>query len=74
MDKHTEWICIYRTAQAFEAEVIKGNLEMANIPAVILNKTDSSLLAYVFGTVEIHVPKQFEAEAAEILKNSTLDN
>lgn len=61
------WVCIYKTNNRFEAEAVKGNLDSADITCVILNKQDSSYLA--FGYVEVHVPKDQEEQAKLILNN-----
>lgn len=63
-----KWICIYKTNSVFEAEAIVGNLESNGFTAVILNKRDSSYLA--FGYVEIHVPEGQQEEAIQYLNNN----
>lgn len=69
----TNWVCVYKTPKLFEANAIKGNLESENIPVVILNRQDSSYLA--FGYVEVHVPLENEQEAKNILfRNSYTEN
>ncbi len=64
MSDSITWTCIYKTAKRFEAEAIRGNLESSDIPCVILNKQDSSYLA--FGLIEIHVPEN-KRKAAELI-------
>lgn len=59
------WVCILKTNSRFEAEAAKGNLEHASVPCVLLNKQDSSYLA--FGYVELHVPASWEQRARHIL-------
>ena len=59
------WTCLYKTSSRFEAEAIKGNLENEGIACVILNKQDSSYLA--FGMVEVHVPAEKLAEAQALI-------
>lgn len=72
-NKKTNWVCVYKTTKLFEANAIIGNLESENIPAVILNRQDSSYLA--FGYVEVHVPQENEQEARDILfRNSHTEN
>jgi hypothetical protein len=66
MNDHIKWICIHKTSNKFEAEAMKGNIESAGIPCVILNKQDSSYLA--FGYVELHVPENRVAEATALLQ------
>jgi hypothetical protein len=67
-DNENVWTCIYKTTSLFEAETIKGNLEHAQIDAVILNKRDSSYLN--FGYIEIHVPSLQEKKAAQLLNEN----
>lgn len=61
------WVCVYSTTLPHLAEVIIGNLESSNIPAVKINKRDSSYGG--FGQVEIHVPKNFEIRARLLIDN-----
>ena len=68
MNNNIEWVCVYKTMANFEAEAIKGNLEAQGIPAVILNKKDSSHMAFVFGTLEIHVDATRKEEALALLE------
>lgn len=72
MKKNTSWECIYKTSNLFEAEAVKGNLESAEIPCVIMNKQDSSYLA--FGYIEIHVPCNLKDSAIIILNNNIHQN
>ena len=65
MSDTIKWVCIFKTNNKFEAEVMKGNIESADIPCVILNKQDSSYLS--FGYVELHVPEERKAEVEQLL-------
>jgi hypothetical protein len=59
------WIRIFSTTDPGKAAIYKGRLDENGIPAVILNKQDSS---YVFlGKVEIHVPADRKDEAEALL-------
>jgi len=61
-----DWVRIFATTDPGLAAIYKGRLEENGIPAVILNKQDSS---YVFlGKVEIHVPADRVAEAGELIE------
>ena len=61
-----DWVRIYASTDPGKAAIFKGNLEEQGIPAVILNKQDSS---YVFlGKVEIHVPAERAAEAKALVE------
>ena len=64
------WVCVYKTTRAFEADAVAGNLKNQDISAVIINKQDQSYLA--FGYVEVHVPAEDQTRAEEIIQ--TLSN
>lgn len=64
----TNWICVFKSSSRFEAEAARGNLESAAIPCVMLNKQDSSYLA--FGYVELHVPEEFMEQAKQLLQST----
>lgn len=68
----SKWVCIYKSNSLFQAEVIKGTIETAEIPVVILNKQDSSYLA--FGYVEVHVPEEYQQTALAIINNEIQAN
>jgi hypothetical protein len=72
MQEQVNWVCIYKTNQKFEAEAVKGNLESAGVPCVVLNKQDSSYLA--FGYVELHVPEHRKDDALRILSEDPTIN
>lgn len=61
------WHKLYSTRNYAEANIIKGMLEENNIAAVVLNKMDSSYLA--FGDIEIYVPLHLKEIAAQLLKD-----
>jgi hypothetical protein len=65
LDKNVKWIKVYATAQTYQAEIIKGNLENAGIPAVVINKRDSSYLN--FGEAEIYVAETDAETAIELI-------
>jgi hypothetical protein len=60
-----QWVCVFKTNRRFEAEAVKGNLESEEIPCILLNKQDSTYMA--FGYVELHVPIEFKKAAEMIL-------
>ncbi|MCC7031144.1 MAG: DUF2007 domain-containing protein [Chitinophagaceae bacterium] len=70
MADNTKWVCIFKTSNRFEAEAVKGNIESAGINCVILNRQDSSLLA--FGYVEVHVPEH-SSNAAQLVINNQFE-
>lgn len=69
MSNHqTSWVCVFKTNRHFEAEAAKGHLEAEGIPCVLLNKQDSSYMA--FGYVELHVPLDNKQQAELLLKDN----
>lgn len=58
------WIKLLVGANSFELEMTKQMLEEHDIPAVILNKQDSS---YKFGQMELYVHESQEAAARLLL-------
>jgi hypothetical protein len=62
------WFKLYTTKNYLEANMIKGLLEENNIKAIILNRQDSSYLA--FGEIELYVPIFFKEIALHILNNA----
>jgi len=65
MEKH--WIKLFATPNPIEAEIIKQMLEAHEVPAVIINKQDSS---YRFGQIELYVHQSDESLARELLADS----
>ena len=59
-----DFIKVYATKNAFEAELIKGLLLNNNIEATIINKKDSQFL---FGDIEVHVASADAESAKEII-------
>jgi len=58
------WICILTETEAFRAELMKNALEVAEIPAVLLNQKDSS---YGFGEMALWVPEPETERARQLL-------
>jgi hypothetical protein len=71
MSDKIKWVCVYKSNSRFDAEVVKGNVESNNIPCVMINKQDSTYMA--FGYVELHVPEEFKTQAETIIQQSNLD-
>lgn len=63
-----DWFKLYSTKNYLEANIIKGMLEENNIQTVILNKQDSSYLA--FGEIELYVPAHLKDIARQLLNNA----
>lgn len=60
------WIRLFTGTDFFRAEIIRQSLEAAGIPAVLLNKKDSS---YGFGQIEVLVHEADQMAAEGILMN-----
>jgi len=61
------WEKIFTTSQPFQAEMARQVLEEAGIQAVVINKKDSSYLA--FGEAEVYVPQGDVIRAKHLIKN-----
>lgn len=72
MNNDIQWVVLHKTTSKFEAEAIKGNMEAQGIPAIVLNKQDSSYNA--FGYVEVHVDKTRLAEAEKLMEANNSSN
>ena len=62
------WFKLYTTKNFAEANIIKGMLEENNIKTIILNKQDSSYLA--FGDIDLYVPAHLKDLAQQLLANA----
>jgi len=63
------WVKVYTTENAFTAEIIKQGLIESEIPAVVLNKQDSSYRSFGVLTVMVR-PEDFDKANAYILENN----
>ncbi|GGE11816.1 MULTISPECIES: putative signal transducing protein [Sphingobacterium] len=61
---NSNWTKLKVYNQAYEAEIVKNMLIENNIPAVVLNKKDSS---YLFGVVELYVENENSEKATELM-------
>ena len=61
---NSNWTKLKVYNQAYEAEIVKNMLIENNIPAVVLNKKDSS---YLFGVVELYVENENSEKASELM-------
>lgn len=61
------WQSIYSTDKPWQAEIAKQVLFDNGIEAVVINKRDSSYLA--FGEVEVYVSQEDAEKSKELLKN-----
>jgi hypothetical protein len=63
------WVKVYTTENPYSAEIIKQGLIESDIPAVVLNKQDSSYKT--FGVLNVMVNQEdFEKALAYILQNN----
>lgn len=63
------WKKIKVYTNAIEAEIVKQMLEESGIPAIVLNKQDSSYL--VFGKIELYVNQQDQQQALVLIESTT---
>ncbi len=66
-----QWQVLHKTQSFAEASIIQGVLEENNIPAILLNKQDSSYLN--FGYVEVHVHFAMMDVAKQLLNKALLN-
>jgi len=61
-----DWKQVFLAGELYQAEIARELLENNGINAVVINKKDSSYLA--FGNLEVYVNENDEEKAIEILK------
>jgi Putative prokaryotic signal transducing protein len=66
-----KWFLIHRTKSIAEASILQGMLEQNEIPTQILNKQDSSYLA--FGEIELYVPAHLKDLATTLLAQALMN-
>ncbi|MFZ4862398.1 DUF2007 domain-containing protein [Sphingobacterium sp. Mn56C] len=64
------WIKLRTYTNALQAEIVKQMLEENGVPAVLLNKQDSS---YLFGKIELFVSEEVEQQALALLEDSEIE-
>lgn len=72
MDKH-ELVVVYTTQGTLRAEMVKGRLESAGIPALLKYESAGRALGIIIdglGEAKVLVPKEFEEKAREVLKEN----
>jgi hypothetical protein len=62
----SNWQKVYTALISHHAEIVKGVLETHGIPAVVMNRKDSS---YHFGHFEVMVPADNTIEALKIISD-----
>lgn len=69
--EHGEWVCVYSAGVEYEAEILRAKLVDSDIPATILNQSDS-MRPFTFGSLAIYkvmVPERYFEEAKNFLKS-----
>ncbi len=64
-----KWFLLYVTRNLPEASIIKGMLEENSVTVMIVNKQDSSYLA--FGDIELYVPDHLKDIAKQLLDKAS---
>jgi hypothetical protein len=62
----SQWQTVFKTKQAYQAEIVKSVLIDRDIPAVVINKQDS---AYHLGYYEVAVAQEDVLNAMQIIEN-----
>jgi hypothetical protein len=65
------WISVFSTDKPWQAEIAKQVLLENRIDSVIINKKDSSYLA--FGDLEVYVSQENEIISTELLKTLKIE-
>lgn len=63
---YTDWVIVFSTPQAYEAEVVKAILDENEIECITINKRDS---AYNFGEIEVYVVTDNVLRAKQIISS-----
>ena len=64
------WVMIYSTTEQYKASLLNGLLDEAEIKNVLINKQDSSYMA--FGQIEIYVENLNVIKAKHLIDKSQL--
>jgi hypothetical protein len=70
-DNDSRWEVIFSTKQLYKAEIFRGLLEEEGIHSVIINKQDSSYIA--FGDIELCVNRDDVLNAIQIIERASCD-
>lgn len=70
MSSQEKWVTVFRSANTVFAEIVRGNIESAGVPCVLVNKQSSSYLATVPGAAELQVPQPFLDQALQVLREA----
>jgi hypothetical protein len=66
-----DWLLVYETDQMYQAEIAKQVLSENDIESIIINKKDSSYLA--FGNLELYVFEENYENALGLLKDMKVE-
>lgn len=66
----SEWEKLFESPVGYRVEMVRALLESNNIPAVVLNKKDSS---YLFGHFEVYVYHEHMIQALIVMEQSNLE-
>jgi len=67
---NANWVMIYSTTEQYKASLLNGLLDEADINNVMINKQDSSYLA--FGQIELYVENVNVVKAKHLIDKSQL--
>ncbi len=64
-----QWVLVHTTNTQLDAEMLKSNLESADIPTSILSQVDTTRMFTIghLAIVKIFVPTQFYSDAKKII-------
>jgi len=68
-DSDLSWEVVYTTSHFYQAEIFRGLLEEEGIHSVIVNKQDSSYIA--FGEIELVVSREDLLNARQIVERAS---
>lgn len=66
-----KWYLLYATQNSSTASIVQGMLQQNNVPAMVVNKQDSSYVN--FGEIEIWVPASSKDLAKQLLDQRVSD-
>ncbi|MGC9331786.1 MAG: putative signal transducing protein [Bacteroidales bacterium] len=70
MTQEQDWTIVFSSGKNHLATMAEQHLQNAGIPAVQMNKKDSS---YLFGQIDVMVEKDFANEALELINQFKKD-
>lgn len=70
MSSEEKWVTVFRSTNTVFAEIVRGNIENAGIPCVLMNKQSSSYVTTLPGSAELQVPQSFLDQSLHILREA----